>query len=136
MGTHPIFESDFDCLTEWQVANCIPIRITSAPTRSEQWLTSLDTTSRSLRNTFMELRTRLRSSSPSFSERCPPSKAAKRVCATTLPSRTSSETHRPEAVTVPTMSFAGLVSPKVTFFLPLRNGSGRHLELCSQTRIT
>jgi len=27
MGTHPIFESDFDCLTEWAVVDRVPVNV-------------------------------------------------------------------------------------------------------------
>merc|ERR1711892_1075387 len=35
MGTHPIFESDFDCLTEKYVANCRPSSCTLRPKKMD-----------------------------------------------------------------------------------------------------
>jgi len=134
MGTHPIFESDFDCLTEMS-GKLYTYPDNFRPTRSALSPTSLATSSTSPPNTPTVSPIRHLNFKLNSSERFQLSNLVTLPCVMTPQSPISLVMLKPVVANDPLMSFAGLDSLKTPFCHLLPNGSGQHSPLFNQTRL-
>merc|ERR1712076_215242 len=133
MGTHPIFESDFDCLTEMSGKlytypdNFRADKIRAVANISGYNLSVAPEYVHGVTNKTEEFQAKFFGKVPAFEsgETCLCDDTAIAHFVGNAQTRGGDSTHD---------VFAGPVSPKVTSFPPSRNGFGQHLALCSQTR--
>merc|ERR1712045_81675 len=134
MGTHPIFESDFDCLTEMSGKlytypdNFRADKIRAVANISGYKLDVASEYTHGVTNKTPEFQAK-------FFGKVQLSNLVTLPCVMTPQSPISLVMLKPVVAKDPLMSFAGLDSLKTPFSHLLPNGSGQHSPLFNQTRL-